>query len=322
MRLSIIAAGIACASLASPSFAQQVPTPQVQPNDWSVETVTVTARSTGPAIWHARKGTGDVAILGIVDPIPENFVWNTKPLDGVLDGARLLLLPPRAEANIFDGAWFLLVNRDLLSPPDGKTLWDFLDPALASRFAGARDMLHEDKDRYDNNAPEIAALRLERDYVQVNSMTLEEPEDTIRSLARHHDVEIRRVATYDVLPSVKEVLKLPPSVTSKCVDAAVNDVDIASKHAREATEAWAIGDVAGIKAHYSQPRIYECLTAISSHVTALDKRAIDDTVNEITAALGKGGRTVAVVGIGQLLRKGGVLERLLAEGADIEAPNE
>jgi hypothetical protein len=314
-------AGVLIAGLVSPSLAQ-TPASQAEPNEWSVETVTVTARSTGPAVWHVTKAGADVAILGIVDPIPDDFKWNTAPLAGLLDGASLLLLPPRAEANIFKGIWFLLTERDLLSPPDGKTLWDILPAPLASRFAGARDMLHQDKDRYDDDAPAIAALRLEGDFLRADAMTLKEPEDTIRSLARSHGVGVRRVATYDALPSAEELLKLPPETTSKCVDAAVSDVDIASKHAAPAAEAWAVGDVAGVKANYSQPRIYDCLLELSPLVTALDRRAIDDTVKEITAALARGGRTVAVVNIGLLLRKSGVLERLVAAGMTVAAPKE
>ena len=319
----LILAGLIFAGLA-PRSSAQAPTASTtaQPNDWSVETVTVTARSTGPAVWHATKAGADVAILGIVDPIPEKFTWNTAPLAALLDGSSLLLLPPRAEANIFKGIWFLLTERDLLSPPDGKTLWDILPGPLASRFAVARDMLHQDKDRYDDDAPAVAALRLEGDFLRADAMTLKEPEDTIRSLARARDVEVRQVATYDALPSAEELLRLPPDATSKCVDAAVSDVDIASKHAAPAAEAWAVGDVAGIKANYSQPRIYDCLLELSPLVSALDKRAIDDTVNEIAAALDKGERAVAVVNIGLLLRKSGVLERLIAAGVTVAAPKQ
>jgi hypothetical protein len=314
-------AGLLFAGPASQCFAQTPPTP-AESNDWSVETVTVTARSAGPAVWHATKASADVAILGIVEPMPEHFTWNTAPLARLLDASNLLLLPPRAEANIFKGLWFLLTERDLLSPPDGKTLWDILPPPLASRFAVARDMLHEDKDRYDDDAPAIAALRLEGDFLRTNAMTVKEPEDTIRSLARARDVEVREVATYDALPGAEEVLKLPPETTTKCVDAAVSDVDIASAHAAAAAEAWAVGDLAGIKANYSQPRIYDCLVELSPLVTALDKRAIDDTVKEIMAAIDEGGHAVAVVGIGLLLRKNGVLERLAAAGVTVAAPKE
>jgi hypothetical protein len=316
-----IAAAILFAAFALPSFAQQTPPPSpAQSNDWSVETVTITKRSTGPAIWHATKGDADVAILGIVEPLPENFVWNSKPLAELMNGATVVLLPPRAQANIFQAGWFLLTERDLLSAPDGKTVWDMLSPPLATRFAAARDMLHEDKDRYDDNAPVVAALRLERDYMKVNAMTLDEPEDTIHALARENSVPIRRIATYDVLPGAEELLKQPPAKSAQCVDAAVSDVDIASNHAAAAAEAWALGDVAGVKENWSQPKIYECLLALSPLVTALDRKATDDTVNEIMAALAKGGHAVAVVSIGLLLRKNGVLERLIASGVPVTAP--
>lgn len=317
---------LACAteqSVAQQPAAQPAPaqTPPQQ-NDWSVETVTVTARSTGPAVWHATKGGADVAILGVVEPLPEKFTWNTKPLEGMLDGARAVLLPPRAEANILQGIWFLLMKRTLLSPPDGKTLWDVLPPATASRFAMARDMLHQDKDRYDDNAPAVAALRLEGDYMRTREMTFSEPEDAIRRLARAHGITVGRVATYDAMPSLEEVLKLPPSTTAKCVDAAVNDVDIASQHATPAAEAWAVGDIEGMKANYSQPKIYGCLLELSPLVTALDKRATDDTARDIMSELDKGGHAVAVVSIGLLLRKNGVMEKLLAAGVTVEGPKE
>jgi hypothetical protein len=317
------AALLACiAQSAAQQPAQESAQTPLQQNDWSVETVTVTAKSTGPAVWHVIRGAADVAILGVVEPLPEKFMWNTKPLEGLLDGAHAVLLPPQAQANIFQGVWFLLTQRELLGPPAGKTLWDVLPPSTASRFAMARDMLHQDKDRYDDNAPAIAALRLEGDYLRTKAMTFEEPADVIRRLARARGITVRRVATYDAMPSVEELLKLPPATTAKCVDAAVNDVDIANQHATPAAEAWAVGDIDGIKANFSQPKIYECLLELSPLVTALDKRAIDDTVRDITAELDKGDHAVAVVSIGLLLRKNGVMEKLLAAGVTVEGPKE
>jgi hypothetical protein len=314
----VFASLLACtAAHAQQPAAQQTPPQQ---NDWSLETVTITAKSTGPAVWHATRGGADVAILGVVEPLPEKFAWNTKPLEGLLAGAHAVLLPPRAEANIFQGIWFLLTRHALLSPPDGKTLWDVLPATTASRFAMARDMLHQDKDRYDDNAPAIAALRLEGDYLRTKEMTFSEPEDAVRRLARARGVTVGRVATYDAMPGVEELLKLPASTTAKCVDAAVNDVDIASQHATPAAEAWAVGNVEGIKANYAQPKIYECLLELSPLVTALDKRATDDTVRDIMAELDKGGHAVAVVSIGLLLRKNGVMEKLLAAGVTVEGP--
>jgi hypothetical protein len=59
---------------------------------------------------------------------------------------------------------------------------------------------------------------------------------------------------------------------------------------------------------------------LSPHATAIDARSIDDTIASVNEAIADGGRTVAVVDIGLLLRKGGVLDRLKAEGISIAGP--
>jgi hypothetical protein len=318
-----MSAAMAVLLCSASAWAAQSPAPAQTPaqsNDWSIEQVVVSRHRSGPPIWHATRGNADVAILAIIEPLPEDYQWNSNEIAAVMDHAQRVILQPRAEANILQGVWFLLTRRALLSPPDGKTVWDYLDPALASRFATARDMLDEDKDRYDDNVPAIAALRLENDYRHVDKMTIDEPEDTIRHLARARGLKVDHVATYDAMPSIEQILKQPPGSASKCVDAAVTDVNIARRHAAAAAEAWAIGDVAGIKANWSQPKLYDCLLEISPLVTALDARAAADTVKAITAALDAGGNAVVVVNVGLLLRTNGVLDRLTASGVTLKEP--
>jgi len=285
-----------------------------------LETVIVIANAKGPAIWHATKAGADVAILGIVQPLPDNFAWNTKPLEAILGGARLVLLPPQVRMGVFSGAWFYLTQRDLLHPPDNKTLWDILDPRVAAALARACEFLHEPKDRYSDNSPIFAAMRLGSDFRHVDYLTTHEPEDSIAARARARRVAARHVATYDLIPSGEELLKLPPVVTGKCIDAAIRDIDFQSRHVAAAANAWAIGDVAGMMANWSPSNYYACLVQLSSHATAIDARSIDDTVGAINNALSDGGQTVAVVDIGLLLRKDGVLERLKATGVSVVDP--
>src|SRR5438045_8545022 len=126
MRLShmrcrrFVLAGAFLAGLTFPGLAQEVSAPQ------QLETVVVTANATGPAIWHATKDGADVAILGIVEPLPDNFAWNTKPLEAMLSDVRLVLLPPQVRMGVLSGAWFYLTESDLMHPPPGRTLWDIL----------------------------------------------------------------------------------------------------------------------------------------------------------------------------------------------------
>lgn len=303
------------AALTLRAGAQQQPTAPSH-----IETVVVTADTKGPAIWHATKDGRDVAILGIVEPLPDGFVWNTKPFETLFDGARLALLPPQVRMGVFSGAWFYLTDGDLLHPPDGKTLWQVLDPAIAADLARTCAFLHEPEDRYGDNSPIFAAMRLGSDFRHVDDLTTHEPGDSIATLARAHHVRVRRIATYDLVPSGEELLKLPSAKTGNCVEAAIQDIGYQSRHVAAVANAWAIGDVPGMMANWMPSHYYACLVRLSSHATNIDARSIDDTVSAIETAIADGGRTVAVVRIDILLRKDGVLDRLKADGASITGP--
>ncbi|HEY2445729.1 MAG TPA: TraB/GumN family protein [Rhizomicrobium sp.] len=313
-RLSLILAGAFVAGLSFAAMAQQPTAPA------PTETVTVIANARGPAIWHATKDGADVAILGVVEPLPDNFAWNTKPLEAIMGGAHLVLLPPQVQMGVLSGAWFYLTKSDLLHPRGNKTLWDVLDPGVAAGLARACDFLREPKDRYSDDSPIRAAMRLGSDFRHVEYLTTHEPEDSIRALARARRVTVRTIASYDLVPSGEELLKLPPATTGKCIDAAIRDIDFQSRHVAAAANAWAIGDVAGMMANWSPSNYYECLIQLSSHATAIDARSIDDTVAAINDALADGGQTLAVVDIGILLRKQGVLDRLKASGVSVAGP--
>lgn len=310
----LVLAGAFLAALALRGMAQSVKAPP------PLETVIVTADARGPAIWHASQHGADVAILGIVEPLPDNFGWNSKPLEAILSGERLALLPPQVRMGLLSGAWFYLTESDLLHPPRGLTLWDILNPGVAVELARVCDFLHEPKDRYSDNSPILAAMRLGSDFRHVEFLTTHEPEDTIAALAHARHAAVRRVATYDLIPSGEEILKLPPVVTGKCIEAVVQDIGFQSRHVQAAASAWAIGDTAGMMANWSSSQYYQCLVELSSSATAIDQRSIDDTVASINTALADNGRALVVVDIGTLLRKGGVLDRLRAEGIAIAGP--
>lgn len=310
----LVFAGAVPAFLTLAGMAQQPSAPS------QIETVTVTASARGPAIWHATKDGADVAILGIVEPLPDNFAWNTRPLEAVLGVAHLVLLPPEVRMGLFSGAWFYLTESDLLHPPNNKTLRDVLDPRIAAELTRACEFLHEPADRYSDNSPILAAMRLGSDFRHVDYLTTHEPEDSIAALARARRVAVRRIATYDLIPSAEELLRLPPSATGKCIDASIRDMDFQSQHVAAAANAWAMGDVAGTMTNWSPSNYYQCLVRLSPRAIAIDARSIDDTVHAVNEALADGGRTVVVVDIGILLRHDGVLDRLKAAGISITGP--
>jgi hypothetical protein len=221
---------------------------------------------------------------------------------------------------VFSGVWFYLTEGDLLHPPAGKTLWDVLDPRVAAELMRICEFLHEPKDEYSNDSTIRASMRLGSDFRHVYYLTTHEPEDSVAALARAHRVAVRRIASYDLVPSAEDLLKLPPAETGRCIDAEIRDIDFYSRHATAAANAWATGDVGGVMANRAPSNYTQCLVALSPHAIAIDARSIGDTVQAIGDSLAHGGHTLAIVDIGVLLRKDGVLDRLKAAGVSITGP--
>ena len=290
--------------------------------DWSnIETVVVTAQAPGPAFWRLSKGDSEIWILGTLGPMPEKLAWNTNHLAQLIDGAHEVLLPPKASAGFFDLAWFLLTNRELLSMPDGQKLEDSLSPQLRARFIAAREAIHRKPGHYEDDSPVVAAVKLESETNDAMNLSWDEPRETVEKIARVKHVKVREIANYDATQLVKEILKLGPEAGRACLENAVGDVELRTAHAVPAADAWAVGDLKDIKAHYAAPTLGPCVRSSGSY-SKLDQRAVADSLAAIDAALSKPGKTVMLVDIGSLLRNTGVIEKLREKGIAIEGPAE
>lgn len=299
-----------CAARADP--------PPVQ--DWStIETVIVTAHAPGPPIWRIHRGDSEVVLIGTVQPLPEGLDWNKDAVQNALKGAHALLLPPKASAGLFDMLWLLAWHSDALYLPRGTTVESTLPADLRARFTAAREKIHGDAGRYSDLRPPLAALRLEGDILKAQHLVAEEPTGTLQHLARSAGVPSRFVADYEAIPMLKQLPDMSKAANDACVKAALDDIDAVSAHAAAVAKAWASGDLAGIKANYSEQRFESCIQSVPS-VAALFQRAVNDSVKAVDTALAQHGKTVMAASIGSLLRQNGILDRLRAEGATIEGP--
>ena len=290
--------------------------------DWSnIETVIVSAKLPGPALWHVTKGDSEVWVLPMVQPLPKDLKWNSDGIRVLMHGAHALLLPPRAEVGLFEGAWFLLTGMGTLEQPDDVKLETTLPDALRKRFVDERERIHEDADRYEKFLPAVAALMLESDYWKASDLNIYLPQRAIERLASSEGVSARAVARYPAMDVIHDVPKMSPAANLACLEFALNDIDIESEHAVAAAQAWAVGDLAGMKAHYSETKLDACLAQNNAYAL-LRERAIGDMTKSIASALERPGKSFALVPMGTFLRKGGVLERLNAAGLTISGPGD
>ncbi|HEY0302803.1 MAG TPA: TraB/GumN family protein [Rhizomicrobium sp.] len=286
---------------------------------WSnVETVVVRANP-GQPLWHIVKGNSEVWIVGTVSPVPKDLAWDRNELTTLLKGAKALLLPPKASVDLVEGLWFYMWHMDTLEQPDGQTLEGSLAEPLRSRFVAARTRAKQEADRYEKYLPAVAALMLESDYLKSVDFSYREPQRTIEALARRAGVPVRTIADYPAMDMVHEVPRMSPAAHRLCVENALSDIDTYGAHGAAAAEAWAVGDLDGIKANYSESRLDACLSQNAAYL-ALRERGIRDETNAIIGALARPGKAIAVIPMGFFLRKGGVLERLQAAGLTVTGP--
>jgi uncharacterized protein YbaP (TraB family) len=301
------------------------PTAKAQQEVWSestTETLVVNANARGPAVWKLRRGGGEVWILGTIGPMPEGLEWNRDSLKPFIAGARQLLLPPAPDVNMVDAAWFYVWHGDLLRQPRGQTLEASLPEPLRARFATVRSLVGKDADRYATDIPLVAAMRLQRDFLSSRALSRSEPRETVERMARRAGVRISRMGEFDLMPTVRAVLALPHERQRPCLEQAVDDTQRQARDAAAAADAWADGDIARVKQHYAETRLLECVARTSQQAGAVEALSVDLMVKGLDAALKAPGKSIAVISIGPLLRKDGVLDRLIALGVTVEdAPN-
>ena len=291
-------------------------------DDWAeIESVEVRERP-GPALWHLTRGDSEVWILGMAGAMPKDMDWNKEYLSELLDGARAILMPPKADIALTDIAWFLIRHGGKLSLPRGQNLEDTLPGDLRARFVAVRDTVSDDVDDYHTDIPIRAAIRLQQDARDKTDLSLREPRRTVENLAYRKRIPVSPVTRFEAMDAVRDIFKLTPQQQQVCLAQALEDVNWALGHADTAARAWAVGDIKTVKAHYSEWRLGNCVIGAVQKFSDIDGRNIAEYVSATDAALNKPGKTIVVIHMGPLLRKNGVLEGLQARGIAIEGPAE
>jgi hypothetical protein len=292
-----------------------------QTPDWSqsIETVVATAHRGGPLIWRVARGNSAVYLLGVVQPLPKGLAWDDAGVRAVLRGARLLLLPPKASVGIFEGLWYLAWHSGDVYLPDSTPMESTLPPALRARFSALRKSIGRSEGRYAGLRPPLAGLRLEGDFLEAHRLEKDEPSETLRRIARGLGVPARPIADYPAIPMLKQLPVMSRAANEGCVKALLDDIDSISIHAGPAAHAWATGDLAALKATFSEQRFESCVQSLPSFA-ALVERSVSDSVKSIREGLARPGKTVVAVSVGTLLRRNGILDRLESDGLRVEQP--
>lgn len=319
-----ILALLAALALTTSVQAQTAPPPVPLPIDEGstvVEALEVVARPPGPALWLVEKDGAKLYVVGAASPLPHQLKWHSPRLDRALGEADLLLTPPEASVGPLQVASFLVKGAWTVRQPLGKHLEDRLPPELKARFVSARTQARKPASTYQNWKPAVAGFILLSDFRQAAGLSEAKPASTIERMAKARKIKIKAMSQYRLGPAISAASKLNEGDNWACLADALTELEYNAAHSADLGTDWANGDLASVRARYSASAIERCILRAPGGAALLDQQ-IAQSAKTLTEALKRPGTTVAVIDLGLLLPRNGVLDRLQASGATVTSPME
>jgi len=326
-RLQSILIGGAATLIALSAVKAQTPPPPVDPaalaaeqsgGSTVLEELVVIARPVGPAMWRASMGDSEVIILGSVTPIHHQQKWDDRRVRRALDGAKLLLTPVEAKAGLGGVAAFIARDAFRVRTFRGDLEKD-IPPDLRARVVETRRQAKVKADRYAKWKPAVAGALLLSDFRQAQGVSEAKPANQVEDLAKAARVPVRAMAELPISALMKAAGDLNPQQQIVCLRAFLNQITFEGARPGELGKAWAVGDLAGVRRNTPSQAYETCLAQVGGG-QALRERAVAESTATLLQALRTPGKTVAIIDLGQLQRRNGVLDRLKAAGAEITVP--
>ncbi len=318
--LCTLLAAVAWLAPAVPAGAQPpaAPPSAAAPDDGQVSELVVVAHPLGPALWRVQVGTSTMMILGSVTPMHQQQHWDQRQIRAALDGARVLLTPPRPDLGPLQ--LISLITTNIWKVRQNEPVESLMPPDLRARFDAARARAGYQKvERYAHWKPAVAGFLLQSDYRRAFGFSEGKPGTTVEKMARQMHVATQPVGTVRVGLLMKVAAKLDAKANLQCLTDALDDMEYEAAHASDLNDDWARGDVLSINARYRISAVQRCLERAPG-AEALIQEEQQRAADRLWSELQKPGKSVVVIDMAWLLPKGGLLDQLRARGAVIGPP--
>ncbi len=285
--------------------------------DWSDLTeVVIRAKVPGPAMWKLTRGNSTIWVLGVLEEAPLDLKWDDRRLKRTLDGARYLIAPGEARYNEDNEKTY---HRASMLPPV-QSLKDVVSSTTYLRFQQTVDSQGGlTVDKYAHYIPERAGAEMYEDVLLHSGIGTDVDQVPQVKAMAGTGTEIRDAFRFDGDMTGRELLRLTPAQNEACLNAYLDAVDFDRDTLPRMAHAWASGDLPTVLHLYQDSPALTC-DLMTPDWAAYEQTAMTDMTRTIEETLKKPGKSVAVMTISQLLRKGGVLDQLHADGVDVTSP--
>ncbi|QIL20220.1 TraB/GumN family protein [Thermomonas sp. HDW16] len=298
-------------------------------------TVVVTGEQPGPGLWLVRNGNHDLWILGTLSPLPAGMQWQSKQLDEIVANAQEVIYEPSLNVNSdiskFRALLLLPSLIGIKNNPDGKRLSEVLPPVTYVRWSAYRDrFLDRDADKL---RPAFAAEALWKAAIKRSGMSDKNVAKTTVAAAveRYHPkvTLVRQTITVKDPKAVLKQFKASELEDRICLERTLDRLGQDMETLRARANAWAMGNVAAIRALPQNDQYQACMEAITESgigrklgMGDVAARLQAEWLAKAEAALATNTTTLAILPMQELLRAGDVMDQLKAKGYTVLAPDE
>lgn len=293
-----------------------------------VEEVLVSGERAGPGLWKVRKGENTLFVLATIAPAPKKMQWRSQEVESVLARAQVFVpARPEVDADIgpISGLRLYLQYRKLRGNTDGQPLEAVLPAPVFARFEALRGKYAPRDRSLLERRPILAVLGLQGAAVDRTGLTnRDEVARAVEKLARARKVAVQRAAVRveDPRGTLAEIGQIPLASEVACAEAVLGRLESDLATARQRAEAWAVGDVPGLRRAAATRAAGTCLDSLrsSARMSALLQEFETSWLGVVSRSLERNAVTLAVADVDALLRPGGLLAQLRARGYEIDEP--
>jgi len=332
-RTSVVALSLALGLLA-PSLDVPAQEAQDAQDKQVLEEVVVSGEQPGPGLWQVTNGANTLWVLGTHSPLPRDMKWQAREVESIIARSALVIAPPDVEVDAdigFFGALRLMpAALRARAIPDDKTLSDVLPPDLHARWTTLKNRYPSPR-KIERWRPAIAGFTLYGEALDASRLTANDVVwPTVEKMAKRGDVKIRRpnvkLEIKDVKGLIKDFTETDISGEIGCFEGLVTRMESDLPRLKAQANAWATGDIAGlrdIKSDELQARCIEALTGAPKLAAMIEEARRKFRLEVLLAwegALQRDANALAVLPVDELFSDSGPLQELRRRGYVVIEP--
>ena len=297
-----------------------------------LDEILVTGEQPGPGMWRVSKADHDLWILATLAPLPKKMIWRSREVEDRIAHSQAVLAPPQIDADIgfFRGLTLLPSLLKARKNPDGETLEQSVPHDIYIRWLALR-VKYLGMNGDEHIRPMLAALDLYLRALDQSGLTNDENVwDIVEQTAKRDHVPVvpvtLKLPIEDPKGSIRELAQIPREAEIACLTKVIERLETDLQPMRQRANFWARGDISGLRSLPYPDEQLACLDAFLSapklRETVEHARAqlIDAWLAAAKTAIDKNPSTFAVLPITELLKPGGWLVKLRADGYAVQEP--